>query len=194
MDTRTALLDSAENAARRRGIDGFSYADLADDVGIRKASIHYHFPKKHDLALALIQRYARAFLGRLDQIEQTHATAGAVLRAYIEQYRAALKNGEMVCLCVAFSTGRDSLSDAVLGELAAFHEESLTWLSEVFEDAEVDHSISKLTDPKDEAAACLALVEGAQLLARASGQMDLFDQAIAALAGRIDATPEQIGA
>lgn len=56
MDTRTALLQSAERAARQRGYDGFSYADLAGDVGLRKASIHHHFPTKATLALALIER------------------------------------------------------------------------------------------------------------------------------------------
>ena len=64
MDTRTALLESAERTARQRGYDGFSYADLADDVGIRKASIHHHFPTKATLALALIERDDRESTAR----------------------------------------------------------------------------------------------------------------------------------
>jgi len=56
-DIKTALLDSAERAARRRGFDGFSYADLAKDMGIRKASIHHHFPTKAALSVALMKRY-----------------------------------------------------------------------------------------------------------------------------------------
>lgn len=193
MDTRTALLDSAEIAARRSGIEGFSYADLAGDVGIRKASIHYHFPKKADLALALIERYAAEFLERLDQIDRANSTAGAVLQAYISAYRSALNDGEMVCLCVAFSTDRDSLSDDVLAELNAFHDQSLIWLTEVFEDAETDHSIMAVGNPADEAAACLAIVEGAQLLARAAGQLDQFDKATALLSQRIALTPHRKG-
>ena len=57
-ETRNALLVAAEEAARARGIDGFSYADLAETVGIRKASIHYHFPTKDALADAVMRRYA----------------------------------------------------------------------------------------------------------------------------------------
>ena len=193
METRTALLHSAEHAARRSGMDGFSYADLEREVGIRKASIHYHFPKKDDLALALIRRYATRFLERLDEIEQTHATAGETLKVYLNEYRSALKNGEMVCLCVAFSIGRDTLSEAVLAELTDFHDKSLTWLTEVFEDAEFDHSISALADPAEEAAACLALVEGAQILARAAGTTDLFDKAVGRLAGRVVSAHERKG-
>lgn len=185
MDTQTALLDSAEMAARRRGIDGFSYADLAEDVGIRKASIHYHFPKKADLTFALIQRYAAAFLERLDEIDRANSIAGAALSAYTDEYRKALQGGEMVCLCVALSTGRDRLADDVLSLLKDFQEQSILWLTELFEDAESDGSITMASKPEQEAAACLALVEGAQLIARAAGDVDQFDRAIAALQSRI---------
>jgi hypothetical protein len=54
MDTKTAFLDSANRLARTRGFDAFSYADLSKDIGLRKVSIHYHFPTKADLALDLI--------------------------------------------------------------------------------------------------------------------------------------------
>ena len=65
MNTRTSLLDSAEQAVRQRGYNGFSYADLAREIGIRKASIHHHFPTKADLGLALIERYNQNFFSKL---------------------------------------------------------------------------------------------------------------------------------
>ena len=98
MNTRTALLDSAERAARRRGYDGFSYADLATDIGIRKASIHHHFPKKADLALELIDRYATRFAGQLSEIATAEPNAAAKLRAYHGLYRDALGAATQLCL------------------------------------------------------------------------------------------------
>ena len=76
MDTRTALLDAAENVVRMRGYDGFSYADLAGAVGIRKASIHHHFPAKQDLATAIVARYAARVVQRLDVVADWLRAAG----------------------------------------------------------------------------------------------------------------------
>lgn len=185
MDTRTALLDSAEVAARQRGFDAFSYADLSKAVGIRKASIHYHFPVKADLALNLIERYAGRVLDRLAEIEAEPTDAATKLRAYHRIYRDALADGTQLCLCVAMSAGRDSLSEPVLGELNAFHTKSIAWLSRVYESAVEDGTIFGVFAPRREAAATLALMEGAQLVARAAEDVSRFDEATAALSARL---------
>ena len=185
MDTRTALLDSAERAARQRGFDAFSYADLSKEVGIRKASIHYHFPMKADLAFGLIERYAQRFSEALAKIESTRTTAADKLRAHHKIYRDALSGGDQVCLCVALSAGRDSLTEPVLDQLNQFHQDSVAWLRRVFEMARLDGSIEHVGEPAAEAAAALALMEGAQLVARAAKDITLFDQASATLLARL---------
>ena len=185
MSTRTALLDHAESFARVRGFDAFSYADLAESVGIRKASIHHHFRTKADLALAMIDRYSLRFLEGLAAIEQTAGSAGAALEAYVALYRAASDQGRQLCLCVAFSAGRDSLSAPVLDALEGFHSDNLAWLDRLFTRASGDGSITDLRDPAAEAHAALALVEGAQLMARAARDGARFEAAVAALTQRI---------
>jgi TetR/AcrR family transcriptional repressor of nem operon len=187
METRVHLLDSAEHFARSRGYDAFSYADLAADVGIRKASIHHHFPRKSDLALALIERYRETFADVLDAIAKRAPNAGQRLAGYVRAYRTALSGGETLCLCVAFSAGRDSLSGPVLRELEGFHEDGRTWLRNTYEKGAEDGSIEGVTDPEEESAATLALIEGAQLLARAAGGTDAFDDAVRLLTRRIRA-------
>lgn len=185
MNTRTELLDAAELACRRQGFDGFSYADLSDVVGIRKASIHHHFPTKSDLALAVIERYSETFFDSLAAISAKRGNAAARLRAYIKIYRMALSGGETVCLCVAFSAGRESLASPVLKQLNAFHAKSIEWLTTLFRDAQKDGSISNLETPKLEASAVLATMEGAQLMARAVGDVSLFDNAVRVLTKRL---------
>ncbi|MDY7096543.1 MAG: TetR/AcrR family transcriptional regulator [Pseudomonadota bacterium] len=184
MDTRDALLDSAEQLVRSRGFDAISYADLSHEVGIRKASIHHHFPAKADLALALIKRYRTHFDEVLERIADEAPTGGARLDGYLDAYRAALKGGCAVCLCVALSAGRDSFSDPVLAELNAFNESSMRWLRETFEVGLEDGSIRDVATPIDEAAGALAVVEGAQLIARAAGDVAHYDAATALLRGR----------
>ena len=189
MDTRTALLDSAERVARQRGFDAFSYADLAKEVGIRKASIHYHFPMKADLAFGLIERYAQRFSQTLSKIAASPGPAAAKLSTYRELYRDALADGDQLCLCVAMSAGRDSFSEPVLELLNQFHEDSIAWLTQVFEEGQADGSITHVGDPASEAPATLALMEGAQLVARAAKDTTLFDQATASFGARL--TPIQ---
>ena len=189
MDTRISLLDSAERAVRQRGFDGFSYADLSKEIGIRKASIHYHFATKADLGFALIERYAERFFATLADIRNTDGSAAEQLRSYIQIYRDALAEGEQVCLCVALSAGRDSLSTEVLDQLNRFHAKSIAWLTDVFERAAQDGSVSGCALPIEDATAALALVEGAQLLARARKDVSLFDQAVAALIARLATHP-----
>jgi len=185
MDTRTALLDSAERAARQRGYDGFSYANLARDVGIRKASIHHHFPTKADLALELVERYAATFADALADIAERPANGAEKLRAYLGLYRDALAGGTQLCLCVAFSAGRESLSPPVLAVLNRFHADSIAWLEHVFASAKVDRSVSGVGDIGAEARATLALMEGAQLIARGAADLDQFNRATAAFAARL---------
>jgi TetR/AcrR family transcriptional regulator, transcriptional repressor for nem operon len=185
MDTKTALLNCAEDAVRARGYHGFSYADLAVAVGIRKASIHHHFPTKADLALALIERYASKFFATLDQIAVTHTVGGARLKAYVAACRNALDDGNKLCLCVAFCIGRDGLSAPVIEKLDAFHVTVTAWLGEAFAAAQTDHSIALVVDPIAEADACLAQMEGAQLIARAARDVGRFDASVAGLLGRI---------
>lgn len=186
MSTSTTLLNVAENLARKRGFDAFSYADLSKAVGISKASIHHHFPTKADLAFGLIKRYREEFFAELGRIASKHATASDRLNAYLTVYKAALCDGDKVCLCVAFSAGRDSFGDNVLAEIKQFHEDSIRWLTEVFEKGLSDGTLPSYANPKEEAVACLATVEGAQLLARAAKDPKLFDQATARLKSLID--------
>lgn len=184
MDRRAQLLDAAEKACRAQGFDGFSYADLSAAVGIRKASIHHHFPTKADLAEAVIERYSEVFFRHLATVSEGR-NAGERLRAYVDSYRTALSDGESLCLCVAFSAGRNSLSDPVLKRLNAFHADSTAWLTAVFEAAQQDKSIRAVGDPNSEATACLALMEGAQLVARAACDVSLFDAATRSLLARV---------
>ena len=185
METRIALLDSAERVARQRGYDGFSYADLARDVGIRKASIHHHFPSKADLALSLVERYATRFQAELIALSREHASAADQLSAYRDLYRDALAEGTQLCRCVAMSAGPDSLADPILDALNQFHTDSVAWLTDVFETARRDGSVLHVLDAEADARATLALMEGAQLVARAAKNVALFDRATAAFSARL---------
>ena len=185
MDTKTALLDSAEHAARSRGYDGFSYADLATDVGIRKASIHYHFPTKADLALELMQRYYLTLNQWIADTDRRLSRAGDRLSAQINRYRDALSGGNKLCLCVAYSISTEHLSGDLIEELVTYRKASINWLESVFELGKLDQTISGASDPVAEARACLSLLEGAHLAARATKSIRPFNDAVHLLTDRL---------
>ena len=170
---------------RQRGYDAVSFGDLSDEIGIRKASIHYHFPKKADLALDLIDRYSSRLAEMRLELSQSSVTAGSALAGLIDIYRDALDQGQQLCLCVAFSAGRDSLDTRTLTLLEQFNEESLDWLETIYTRAQQDGSIVDVSNPSQEAVSTLALLEGAQVMARAVGSLDPYDAATKTLTNRI---------
>lgn len=169
MATADILLDRAEYLARRRGFDAFSFADLAKAADIRKASVHYHFPTKTDLAMALIRRYRDTMSQAMDGL---NGSAEDRLAGLIAIYRAALSDGESMCLCVSFSATTHNLSDEVMAEVNGFRDMVTTWLTKVFEPA---------ADAKQQALAAFSLLEGAQLVAHAAHDVAVFDTATAGL-------------
>src|SRR6195256_369264 len=92
------ILDVAERLVQLRGFNGFSYADVAAELGVTKASLHYHFPGKAELGEALIRRYASRFIDALRQIDADTAGVQEKLAAYANLYADVLKEQRM-CLC-----------------------------------------------------------------------------------------------
>lgn len=184
IDTKTTLLDIAEKAARTRGFNGFSYADLAEAAGIRKASIHYHFQTKAALSAALLERYHKELKQCCADIERRNDNASGRLLDLISLYRDALDEGNMVCLCVSLISSRESLSDEVNHQIVVFRRMMLRWILSTFELAKDDKSIIGVENPEADARATLAILEGAHLAARAETDIAVFDSTLALLTSR----------
>ena len=182
-------MDAAEQHVRQYGADGFSYADLSAEVGISKASIHYHFPAKPDLLTAIMARYSMGVMDILEGFSKTLATAGEQLGAFLNLYRAALQDGSVLCLCVAYAVSRDGLSEDTRAEMVRFRAKVLFWLEQTLHEALVEDLISNSCNKQAEAASILALAEGAQISARISGDLASFDKAIELLKNRYKKAP-----
>jgi TetR/AcrR family transcriptional repressor of nem operon len=93
-------MDFAEAHIRDRGYAGFSFRDLATEVGIKGASVHHHFPTKAKLAAAAAHRYAKRFLAVVE------AKPGESAEDAVSAYRSAIRStleGDGQCVCAAFS-------------------------------------------------------------------------------------------
>lgn len=98
-DTIERIIQSAENQARTGGYHGFSFREIAKDIGIKSASIHYHFPTKTDLAAELAKRYTEKFNGHLQAISDTDKGLEEQLSSYTALFYHAIKNDQKMCLC-----------------------------------------------------------------------------------------------
>ena len=183
-DTRAALMDFCRT---RSPVTGFRRLQLCGHGRCDRHSKSVDPPSFSDQGQSLgsLDRAISDNLQhRLAEIEAAHATAGARLKALIALYRAALDGGHTVCLCVAFSTCRDSLSEVVIARVSAVRAMVLQWITATFELGQRDGSISAILDPADEAPATLAMLEGAHLAARTEEDLATFDAATRLLNAR----------
>ena len=121
-DTATRILDAAERLVQVRGFNGFSYADVAAELGITKASLHYHFAGKAELGEALITRYAARFAESLAKIATRPSDARAKLDAYAKLYADVLRD-ERMCLCGMLAADLTGLPPKMRERLRRFGEQ-----------------------------------------------------------------------
>lgn len=185
-DTATRILDSAELLVQSRGFNGFSYADVAADVALTKASLHYHFAGKAELGLALIERYAERFGVALEEIDGRCGDAPSRLASYARIYADVLRGGRM-CLCGMLAAEYETLSQPMRSAVAAFFARNETWLADALAGGRADGSLRFDGPAEDAARALIGGLEGAMLLARTGGGAGRFEvdaeRLLAAIAG-----------
>lgn len=181
VETRERLMDLGEAAVRERGYGAFSYADLASDAGIRRASIHHHFPTKADLGLALIRRYSANLDANLDQIIASSKTGGQALSRIIAVYREALGGGDSLCLCCAMAGDSALLNREMSAALDQANQHVIIRIFDTLDLGNQDGTIAKVSRTEGFGTATLATLQGAQLLARAAGDVSRFDMSVSTL-------------
>lgn len=164
-ETTAAIMDAAETRIRASGYAGFSFRELAADVGVKSASVHYHFPTKEALAAAVARRYRERFL---DAVEREVAAGADVVAAWKAGFQRAIRADGGMCLCGTLGAAAIALPDEVRTEARAFFEAGLRQMAA--------HGLSPVR-----AAQVLAVLEGAILLANVLGRPATFDDATAAL-------------
>lgn len=180
MEMREQILASAQRLVQTRGFNGFSYADIAEEVGIRKASLHHHFPTKSDLAVALVDRYAAMVEGVLGNIAASPEPTDKKLAAYIGMYRNALE-AERVCLGGMLASEALTLDKAVLRGLKRFFELNTGWLTEILSEGKAKRIFALNGTASNHAHLLVSSLQGALILARATGDRQVFDQTAATL-------------
>ena len=176
-DKRTEIMDAAEARIRSAGYSGFSFRELASAVGVKSSSIHYYFPAKEDLGVAVARRYADRFFEELEQGSGERAKRLAVA------FDMAIHSDGRMCLCGALGAASASLPAPVALEATTFFKRALEFL--------LDGSKPASASRKDRewAFQVLALLEGGMMLALALGDSDSFRSVVKSLPQKTVSAP-----
>src|ERR1700760_4683807 len=112
-DAKTAIMDAAERRMQQGGFGGFSFREIAADVGIKSSSVHYHFPTKDDLAAAVIRRWADATAKSIDQRLEMDPDP---VRAWTSAFRGTALSEGRICPCTVLAAGAQDLAPQVASE------------------------------------------------------------------------------
>jgi len=174
------VLEVAERLIQTRGFNGFSYADVAAEVGITKASLHYHFPTKAELGLSLVQRYQETFEDALAGLAHDGGDTRTLLEGYAELYRSVLRKDRM-CLCGMLAAEHSTLPAPMRRALQVFFDANERWLAGVLETGRRKGELKLAGAAREEARLLVAGLEGALLVARSYDDPRRFQDSAARL-------------
>lgn len=191
--TRERVLDVAERLVQQRGFNAFSYADVAAELGITKASLHYHFAGKAELGEALILRYTERFNEALAAIEATTDDAPAKLAGYLGLYREVLR-GRRMCLCGMLAAEYQTLPKPMQRAVVAFFDANETWLAHILERGRREKAMTFRGPARDAARMITSALQGAMLIARPRADLSGFQSTATALIESITGAHTEAGA
>jgi TetR/AcrR family transcriptional regulator, transcriptional repressor for nem operon len=172
MDTVEQLLDAAEARIRKGGYNAVSFRDLAADAQIKSASVHYHFPRKEDLGVALVERYRERFFGEVAERALKARTPRQRVAAFCDVYRSALKVDEAICLCGMLGAESPGLPPPLGDAVAGFFTANIEWLRDA-----LDPSWSRKRREAF-AVATLSALQGAMMVATSMKDARAFEQVV----------------
>ena len=160
--------------AQSRGYNGFSFRDLATEVGVKSASVHYHFPSKGDLGAALARRYTDRLMQMLGSPTGASEDSYALVKKYVAVFRGTLAQDGRMCLGGMLAVERDAVPPEVHAEINRFVELNVNWLTAVLSVGEGKDVATR--QRRLRAQAIFAALEGAMLVARGTANIAAFDQ------------------
>jgi len=170
LSTRDHILKVARELMQTRSYLGFSFQDIAERVGVRKASLYHHFPSKESLGVAVLNEASAQFQ---DWAATRTGSPESQLRSYFRMLRNALGAGTRVCPAGSVVPGWDCMNEDLREAVRHLRAGQVRWLAGVL------RQMPKVTSPESTAAHVFALGQGALLAARATGQAHDFDEAVA---------------
>lgn len=157
------------------GYNGFSYADIAELVEVRKASIHHHFPTKADLVKATVALHRDATRRGLQSLDELTADPLERLVAYSRFWAECIEGSNPpICICALLAAELPAVPAEVADEVKGHFRDLHAWVTSNMEEGKSKGKMQLVDAPSAEASMFMASIHGAMLAARATGDALLF--------------------
>jgi len=168
-NSKRTILNMAEDLLQYKGFNGFSYAHIASELGVRNAAIHYHFPTKEDLSRAVIKRYRDRFQLWINNSRVQDLAPEKKLDWFLGIYNDMRVDQGKVCLVGSMEVEYNTLPEGLQAEVEALHRELLAWLETMLAEGRAAGVFQFHGEPANKAALLLSTLQGALQMARALG-------------------------
>lgn len=168
-DRVEAILDVAEAHIRRGGFNAVSFRDIASEVGIKSSSVHYHFPHKHDLGKAVVERYADRFASILGSPTDPKETPRQRVDRLGQAYIHGLKADGAICLACVLGAESSGLPEEVRQAVVAFFRQMIDWTASALDGAK---------GPSSDAQYIISALQGAMVLSVALGEHEKLTETV----------------
>ncbi|MWL89228.1 TetR/AcrR family transcriptional regulator [Cupriavidus sp. SW-Y-13] len=189
---RDQLLEHASVLIRQRGYNGFSYRDLAELVGVKTSSIHYHFPAKDDLVQEVVKLYRERSQARLAAIDPALSLCEQAWQ-YIRPLRNDIELNQ-ICLAGMLSAEVLALPDAIRIPLQAHYRMHEEWIARLLRRAEIERGEPYPVPPMALASVLYGAIQNGIITARMSGSTDRLDAAADMLMGAVGGSMHEVRA
>jgi len=167
MTTSEQIIDTATVLLQKHGFNAFSYNDISKLIGIKTASIHYHYPSKYDLGRSVMENYRLMHKAAMAKIDAESNSPLQKLQAFAELFSCTMGNNFRMCPCGMLATDISSLPDSIKVEIQGFYLDSEAWLASILK-VGLEKKLFKFdVSPAEYAKTLFASFEGAMLSARA---------------------------
>jgi TetR/AcrR family transcriptional repressor of nem operon len=174
-NTRDQIMDRAAELLMSRGFNGFSYRDISSHLGVKNAAVHYHFPAKTDLALALIDEYRKTLRRNTSEFMAYGGSALQQMEGFFAFTTKQCHLGRCICPFGAFSIDYGELSDDIRKATSDFMDETLMWLTQVLEVGREQDEFKFKGEARPRALSIISALQGARQIARISDSAILAD-------------------
>jgi AcrR family transcriptional regulator len=174
-NSKRTIMNMAEDLLQYKGFNGFSYAHIASELGVKNAAIHYHFPTKEDLSIAVIKRYRDRFQLWINNSRVKDLSHEKKLDWFLSIYNDMRVEQGKVCLVGSMEVEFNTLPKGLQAEVEALHEELLNWLQVTLREGRDAGVFRFHGNPEHKAALMLSTLQGALQMARALGTKKFRD-------------------
>ena len=174
-ETAERILDAANTLLIDRGYSAFSYADIAETVKIRKASIHHHFPTKAGLVVAVLKRHRSRISVGMKALDEQIENPLIRIRNYFKYWEGCIEGRTLsFCIGALLAAEMPSLPEEVQAEVRLHFSVLTEWFERTLKAGSKARVIHLQGTVATEAQMLIAVLHGAMLSARATNNCDVF--------------------